>query len=199
MKTALLLIEIQNDYFPNGRMPIEKSTYVAAKAKQLLQAYRAREWPVIHIQHISTRPNDTYFLPCTKGSEFHPDFQPLKNEAIVKKHYPNSFRDTNLIAVINKLQVNHVSICGMMTHHAIDATTKAAYDNGLLCTVLHDACATKDLHVNDTIIPAQNVQSAFLAALEPIYSSVLSTDAFLQMISLRSTTASIATAISIPA
>jgi nicotinamidase-related amidase len=188
MKTALLLIEIQNDYFPNGRMPIEKSTYVAAKGKQLLQAYRAREWPVIHVQHISTRPNDTYFLPCTKGAEFHPDFQPTKGEFIVKKHYPNSFRDTTLLSVLNKNQINHLTICGMMTHNAVDATTKAAYDNGFLCTVLHDACATKDLHFNEAILPAQNVHHSFLAALEPIYASVLSADAFLQMISVRSTT-----------
>jgi nicotinamidase-related amidase len=191
MKTALLLIEIQNDYFPNGRMPIEKSTYVAAKAKQLLQAYRAREWPIIHVQHISTRPNDTYFLPCTKGAEFHPDFQPLKGEPIVKKHYPNSFRDTNLLTVLKKAQINHLTICGMMTHNAIDATTKAAYDNNFLCTVLHDACATKDVHFNETLIPAQNVQHSFLAALEPIYASVLSTDSFLQMISARSSAAAV--------
>lgn len=188
MKTALLLIEIQNDYFPNGRMPIEKSTYVAAKGKQLLQAYRAREWPVIHVQHISTRPNDTYFLPCTKGSEFHPDFQPAKGEFIVKKHYPNSFRDTTLLNILTKNHITHLAICGMMTHNAVDATTKAAYDNGLLCTVLHDACATKDLHFNEITLPAQNVHHAFLAALEPIYASVLSSDAFLQMISVRGTT-----------
>lgn len=194
MKTALLLIEIQNDYFPNGRMPIEKSTYVAAKAKQLLQAYRAREWPVIHVQHISTRPNDTYFLPCTKGAEFHPDFLPTKGEFIVKKHYPNSFRDTNLQSVLTKNKINHLTICGMMTHNAIDATTKAAYDNGFMSTVLHDACATKDLHFNEAIIPASNVHHSFLAALEPIYASVLGADAFLQMISARSTSASTVTA-----
>lgn len=187
MKTALLLIEIQNDYFPNGRMPIEKSTYVAAKGKQLLQAYRAREWPVIHAQHISTRANDTYFLPCTKGSEFHPDFQPAKGEFIVKKHYPNSFRDTALMSVLAKNQITHLTVCGMMTHNAVDATVKAAYDNGLLCTVLHDACATKDLHFNEAILPAQNVHHSFLAAMEPVYASVLNTDTFLQMISVRST------------
>ncbi|HVY53220.1 MAG TPA: cysteine hydrolase family protein [Gammaproteobacteria bacterium] len=192
MKTALLLVEIQNDYFPNGRMCIEKSTYVAAKAKQILQAYRAREWPVIHVQQISTRPNDTYFLPCTKGAEFHPDLQPTKGEIIVKKHYPNSFRDTNLLNVLNKNHINHLTICGMMTHNAIDATTKAAYDNGFMCTVLHDACATKDIHFNDSIIPAHNVQNSFLAALEPIYASVLSSDSFLQMISVRSTAAATA-------
>ena len=187
MKTALLLIEIQNDYFPNGRMPVEKSTYVAAKGKQLLQAYRAREWAVIHVQHISTRPNDTYFLPCTKGAEFHPDFQPGKGEFIVRKHYPNSFRDTILLNILTKNHINHLTICGMMTHNAVDATVKAAYDSGMLCTVLHDACASKDLHFNETIIPAQNAHHSFLAALEPTYANVLNTDTFLQMISVRST------------
>ncbi|HLF66345.1 MAG TPA: cysteine hydrolase family protein, partial [Gammaproteobacteria bacterium] len=175
-----------------GRMPIEKSTYVAAKAKQVLTAYRAREWPVIHVQHISTRPNDTYFLPCTKGSEFHPDFQPTKGEVIVKKHYPNSFRDTNLLSVLQKKHISHLTICGMMTHHAIDASTKAAYDNGFMCTVLNDACATKDLHFSDNNLTAQSVHNSFLCALEPIYANVLNTDSFLQMITVRSTAGTVA-------
>jgi nicotinamidase-related amidase len=182
MKTALLLIEIQNDYFPNGKLPIEKSIYVAAKAKQALQAYRAREWPVIHLKHIATRPNDSYFLPCTKGADFYPDLQPQAGEKIVKKNYPNSFRDTNLLNILHKLKIDHLTVCGMLTHQAIDATVKAAYDYGFMCTVLRDACAAKDLSLHDSIIFANNVHNGFLAALEPIYATIIDTDTLVQML-----------------
>ena len=145
MNTALLLIDIQNDYFPNGRMPLEKSTDASLKAQEVLQAYRAKQKSIVHVQHISTRPDAIHFLPCTKGIEFHPNVQPNKNETIIKKHYPNSFKDTGLLNHLIKNKINHLTIVGMMTHMCIDATVRAAYDLGFSCTVLHDACATKNL------------------------------------------------------
>jgi len=180
MNTALLLIDIQNDYFPNGRMPLERSTEACQKAQEALQAFRAKQKPIIHVQHISTRPDATYFLPCTKGIEFHPSVQPNKNEAIIKKHYPNSFKDTGLLNHLIKNKIDHLVICGMMTHLCIDATVRAAYDLGFSCTVIHDACASKNLEFNNIPIPAQSVHHAFLAALQPTYANVLSMRELLQ-------------------
>lgn len=182
MNTALLLIDIQNDYFPNGRMPLEKSTEACQKARELLLAHRSNQRTIVHVQHISTRPDAVHFLPCTKGIEFHPDVQPLKNEIIVKKHYPNSFKDTNLLNHLLKNQIKHLVIAGMMTHMCVDATVRAAYDLGFSCTLLHDACATKNLEFNSMLIPAQSVHTAFVAALQPLYANVLTTREYLQQI-----------------
>lgn len=182
MNTALLLIDIQNDYFPNGRMLLDKSIEACQKAVEALHLYRAKQMPVIHIQHVSTRPDAVHFLPCTKGVEFHPDVLPTKNETIIKKHYPNSFKDTTLLTHLTKNQIHHLVIAGMMTHLCIDATVRAAYDLGFSCTVLHDACATKSLEFNNMIIPAQNVHNAFLAALQPLYARIMSTRDYLHLI-----------------
>lgn len=180
MNTALLLLEIQNDYFPNGRIPLEKSLEASLKAQVVLHAAREKKMPVIHVQHISTHPDAAYFLPCTKGAEFHSTVHPIKGEMIIKKHYPNSFKDTALLNHLIKNQINHLIICGMMTHLTIDATVRAAYDLGFSCTVLNDACATRQLEFNHTIITEQNVHLAFLAALQPSYATVLSSEDFLQ-------------------
>jgi nicotinamidase-related amidase len=180
MNTALLLIDIQNDYFPNGRMPLERSTEASLKAQEMLQAFRAKQWPVIHVQQISTRPDATHFLPCTKGVEFHSTVTPTKNEIIVKKHYPNSFKDTNLLNHLTKNKINHLVILGMMTHLCIDASVRAAYDLGFACSVIHDACATKNLEFSNMIIPAQSVQNSFIAALHPLYANVLTAREFMQ-------------------
>lgn len=185
MNTALLLVDIQNDYFPNGRMPLEKSTEACQKAQEVLQAYRAKQLPVIHIQHISTRPDAVHFLPCTKGVEFHQNVLPTKNETTIKKHYPNSFKDTALLNHLIKNQINHLIVGGMMTHLCIEATVRAAYDLGFSCTVLSDACATKNLEFNNMLIPAQTVHHAFLAALQPLYADVLSVKEFLNMMGSR--------------
>jgi nicotinamidase-related amidase len=185
MNTALLLLEIQNDYFPNGRIPLEKSTEACAKAQTALATSREHKRPVIHVQHISTQPNAAYFLPCTKGAEFHPNVQPIKGEMIVKKHYPNSFKDTVLLNHLIKNQISHLVICGMMTHITLDATVRAAYDLGFTCSVLHDACTAKQLEFNHAIISAQDVHHAFLAALQTTYATILSTDDFLQKMGSR--------------
>lgn len=180
MNTALLLLEIQNDYFPNGRMPLERSLEASAKAQTVLHAFRDKKLPIVHVQHISTQPDAAFLLPCTKGAEFYSAVHPSKNEIIVKKHYPNSFKDTSLLNQLIKNQINHLVICGMMTHLTVDATVRAAYDLGFSCTVLHDACATRQLEFNHTIIPEQSVHLAFLAALQPSYATVLGVDDYLQ-------------------
>jgi nicotinamidase-related amidase len=185
MNTALLVIEMQNDYFPNGRMPLEKSTEACLKAQEVLQIYRAKQFPVIHVQHISTRPDAIHFLPCTKGVEFHANVQPVKNETIIKKHYPNSFKDTALLTHLIKHQINHLVIAGMMTHMSIDATVRAAYDLGISCTLLSDACATMNLEFNSILIPAQTVHHAFLAALQSMYATVLSAKEYMQVMGTR--------------
>jgi len=185
MNTALLLLEIQNDYFPNGRTPLEKSLEASTKAQHLLSVYREKKLPVIHVQHISTHPNATSLLPCTKGAEFHANVLPNKNETIIKKHYANSFKDTQLLNYLIKNQINHLLICGMMTHLTVDSTVRAAHDLGFSCTVIHDACATKQLDFQQMSIPMQSVHAAFIAALYPSYASILSTDEYLQKIGAR--------------
>lgn len=185
MNTALLLLEIQNDYFPNGRIPLEKSVEAATKAHNVLNAYRDRKLPVIHVQHISTHPDATYLLPCTKGAEFYNSVAPLKGEAIIKKHYPNSFKDTSLLNYLIKNQINHLVICGMMTQMTVDATVRAAYDLGFTCTVLHDGCAAKQLEFQNMPISSQNVHYSFLAAFYPMYANLLSSDELLHKLGAR--------------
>ena len=180
MNTALLMLEIQNDYFPNGRIPLDKSLEACTKAEVVLHACRDKSLPIIHVQHISTHPDATYFLPCTKGADFYHTVQPNKHETIIKKHYPNSFKDTALLNHLNKNQIKHLIICGMMTQSTIDATVRAAYDFGFTCSVLHDACAARQLEFNHFAITAQHVHYAFLAALQPAYAHVMSSDDFLQ-------------------
>lgn len=185
MNTALLCIEIQKDHLPSGKKPLERSLDAGAKAQQLLQAFRDKKRPIIHVQHISTEPDASFMLPCTKGAEFVDNLQPGKSETVIKKHYPNSFKDTPLLNYLIKNQINHLLICGMATHLSIDATVRAAHDLGFNCTVLHDACAAHALDFNHNPISAQNVHHAFLAALQQGYANVHSTDEYLQRMNMR--------------
>ncbi|MDY0092585.1 MAG: cysteine hydrolase family protein [Candidatus Vecturithrix sp.] len=173
MKTALILIDIQNDYFPKGKMELEGSVEASLHAQQVLTFFREQQLPVVHIQHISIRPGATFFLPETEGVKIHSHVQPLIAELVIQKHYPNSFRETGLLEYLQQKQITRLVLCGMMTHMCVEATTRAAFDYGFECLVIHDACATRSLSFQGKMIPAAQVHGAFLAALASTYASVL--------------------------
>ncbi len=179
MNTALLLIDIQNDYFPGGKMELEGSVQAGACAKRMLTFFRERKMPVVHIQHISAQPGATFFLPETAGVKIRANVTPGPDEKVIQKHYPNSFRETALLENLKRIGVNNLVICGMMTHMCVDATTRAAFDHGFLCTVVGDACATRALSFGDKVIPAAHVHGAFLAALGAVYAKIVTTDDFI--------------------
>ncbi len=176
MSTALLIIDIQNDYFPGGTMELVGSAIAGDQARKLIEAFRNKALPVIHVQHVSTYPGATFFLPDTKGVEIHPCVSPREGEAIFQKHFPNSFRDTALLEHLRTNKIKRLIVAGMMTHMCIDTTVRAAADLGFACSLAHDACATKSLSFGGTAVPAASVQTAFLAALNGLFAKVQSVD-----------------------
>jgi nicotinamidase-related amidase len=174
MTTALLLIDIQNDYFPGGKMELEGSLEASLRAGEVLALFREKGLPVIHIQHIAARPGAAFFLPGTEGVKIHQNVAPLPGEAVFQKNFPNSFRNTPLLDHLQSKQIDKLVVCGMMTHMCVDASVRAAFDYGLQVTVVHDACATRALAFGDQTIPAAQVHGAFLAALGFIYARVVS-------------------------
>jgi nicotinamidase-related amidase len=172
-ETALLLVDIQNDYFPGGKSEIEGSVDAGMRAGELLALFRRMKLPVVHVQHVSTRPGATYFLPDTEGVRIHESAAPIAGEIVLQKHYPNAFRDKQLLTQLGLMHVARLVICGMMTHMCVDATVRAACDYGFECVVAGDACATKALAREGRTVEAPDVHAAFLAALDGTYAKVL--------------------------
>ena len=177
MKPALILIDIQNDYFPGGKMELEGSPEASLQAATLLQAFRTKGLPLVHMQHVSTRPGASFFLPDTEGVNFHASVAPRAGETVLQKHFPNSFRGTKLLEHLRALGADHLVIAGMMTHMCVDATTRAAFDQGFSCSLAHDACATRALAFGEQRVPAAQVHAAFVAALAGLYAKVQSAEA----------------------
>ncbi len=173
MKPGLILVDIQNDYFENGKMTLVGMDEAAQKAGRILEVFRKERLPLVHIQHISIHPSATFFLPDTLGMEIHESVAPMPDERVFSKHFPNSFRETALLEYLRESGVEDVLICGAMTHMCIDATVRAAFDLGFNCLVADDACATRALEHNGKTIAAENVHGAFMAALASVYATVL--------------------------
>ncbi len=171
--SALLIIDIQNDYFPGGKMELEGADAAAAHASSILKKFRDQKLPIIHVRHLSTRPGSTFFIPGTEGAEIHEKVKPLQGETVVEKNFPNAFRSTSLKNILEKHQTKSLVVAGMMTHMCVDASVRQAADLGYKVTLLGNACATRAQSFGGESVPARQVHTAFLAALNGFYAKVI--------------------------
>ena len=177
MDTALVIIDVQNDYFPQGKCELFQSEQALKVTKRLLKHFRERKLPVFYVQHIS--PEDAaFFLPNTKGVQLHKEIEPLGSEYIIVKHTPNGFHETTLQEKLTSLSIKNLVMCGMMTHMCIDTTIRAAKDYGYEITLISNGCATKELKWNGVNIPADTVQSIFMASLNQKFANVITSTEF---------------------
>lgn len=178
-KRALILVDIQNDYFADGLWPLSNIETATRKAIRALQAFREHGGLVVHIRHEFLSEDAPFFKPDSKGAQLHPDATNLPEETLVLKRHINSFLQTDLKAHLDDNGIREVVVVGNMTHMCVDAVTRAAVDMGYGATVLHDACATRDVEFNGVVVPAEQVHVAFMAALSVAYARVISTDDYL--------------------
>jgi len=172
MSKCLILVDLQNDYFPGGNMELVGIEEAAANARILQNEFRTAKLPIIHVQHISVQPGATFFLPDSAGAKINQMVTPQGDEIVIVKNYPNSFRNTPLQEILKTKNMDRLIICGAMSHMCIDATTRAAFDLGFNCVVAEDACATKDLIFKSKTIKASDVHASFMAALSAPYAKV---------------------------
>ncbi|MBK3777952.1 cysteine hydrolase [Azospirillum sp. YIM DDC1] len=178
-KRALIVIDLQNDYFPGGKWTLNGVEAAAANAARLITVFRTAKDPVVHVRHEFATADAPFFVPGSKGAEIHPLVANWPEEPVVLKHQINSFRDTELKRLLDGWGVEEVVICGAMSHMCVDACTRAAVDFGYKATVVHDACASRDLSFCGVDVPASHVHAAFMAALGFAYATLLSTDDYL--------------------
>lgn len=176
---ALLVIDIQNDYLPEGAFPLEGSVEAAKNVAKIQSHFRSKSMPVYVIDHESLQEGATFFIPGSDGQKVADLVKPMEKDVCIRKHFPNSFKDTNLHEDLQARGIKHLVITGMMTFMCVDATTRAACDLGFTCTLIHDATAARPLSFDDHDVAAADVQTAFLAALGFICDQVVSTDEFL--------------------
>lgn len=170
-KTALLLIDIQEFYFPGGLAELKEPVEAAENAALLLDYFRSQGWPVAHVGHISKTQQD-----------FYPSTSPGENEYILMKSEVNAFAGGELHSYLQKMEVTHLIICGMQTHMCVEAATRAAADLGYECTLISDACTTRDLKYDDQEIPSAMVHLGTLATLKGTYARVNTTASLLEEI-----------------
>ncbi len=166
--TALLLIDIQNFYFPGGKWELVEPDRAAENAAVLLERFRMEGNTIIHIRH-----------DAEPGGQIHERVSPREGETVITKTNVNSFKDTELLTLLKKEGITSLVICGMQTHMCLEAATRAAADLGFKCTVVGDACATRDLEYSGRKVQAADVHAATLSTLKS-YANVTDTRSWLE-------------------
>jgi nicotinamidase-related amidase len=178
-KRALILVDIQNDYFPGGKWTLSGVDAAADNAARLLADAREKGDLVVHIRHEFTKPDAPFFVAGSDGARIHDKVINQGDEVVVLKHYVNSFRETELKELLDSNGITDLTITGAMSHMCVDGITRAAADFGYKPTVIHDACASRDLEFNGVHIPAAHAHAAFMAALGFAYANLQSTADYL--------------------
>ena len=172
--TALVVIDIQQFYFEGGLVPLTGSVEAAAQARKVLEAFRARARPVIHVRHVPKSVAIVDGEPADPQYRIRPEVQPAAGEKVISKRFANSFRDTDLLDTLRQKGVSRIVIVGMQTHMCVEAASRAATDLGFDVVVVHDACATRPLEFGGRTVPADMVHAAALAAIKGTYGRVIS-------------------------
>ena len=179
MARALLIVDIQNDYFLGGAFPLVGPEEAAEAARGVLDAFRSRGEPVVHVRHVATEPDAGFMRDGTDGAEIHALVAPTGGERVVVKSAPNSFLDTGLHDTLRADGIDELVVVGMMSSMCVDATVRAAADLGFRVTVAHDGCAAPDLRFGNTHVPGESVHAAFMAALDGTYATVVDSEELL--------------------
>jgi nicotinamidase-related amidase len=177
-KRALIIVDLQNDYFKDGKWTLDGIEPAAENAAKLIARFREAGEPVVHIRHEFPADGAPFFAAGSEGAKIHDKVIPIEGEPVVLKHQVNSFLETNLKQILDDNKIEDLVICGAMSHMCIDATARAASDFGYKCTLIHDACATRAQEFNGMEVPAEQVHATYMASLGFAYAKVISTDEF---------------------
>lgn len=174
-RQALIVIDLQNDYFPSGKWPLEGIEAAADNAARLLAAARGGGDLIIHVRHEFPGADAPFFVAGSQGAAINDSVAPLPGEMTIVKNSVNAFRDTGLKAALDGAGVDEVTILGAMSHMCVEGAARAAADFGFKVTVVHDACATRDVEFGGTTVPAAQTHAGAMAAIGFAYAALRST------------------------
>lgn len=144
-KQALIVIDLQNDYFPEGKFPLWNTEQALANIELAIAKAQAKKIPVIHVQHVADASKGIapFFNAGTTGVEIHPRILAAAPEGIVvTKAFADSFHRTTLEDTLSKLGIDELLICGMMTQNCVTHTAISKAAEKYTVKILSDCCTT---------------------------------------------------------
>ncbi|WP_040262184.1 cysteine hydrolase family protein [Pseudomonas massiliensis] len=169
---TLIIIDAQKEYL-SGPLALSGIEDAVEHIAQLLRAAREANRPVVHVKHLGIPGG--LFDPQGERGQFIDKAAPIDGEHIVEKRMPNAFNNTDLHETLQNLGHVNLIVCGFMTHSSISTTVRAAKDYGYRCTLVEDACATRDLPYKGGVLSAEQVKQVGMATMADNFAAVACT------------------------
>ncbi|MRS21007.1 isochorismatase family protein [Enterobacteriaceae bacterium RIT692] len=180
-QTAVIVIDIQNEYFPGGKMPIPDGMQALNNSKRLVAFAHKNNMPVFFVQHLG-EADGPLFAKGSRFAEFHKDLQPAKGDRVISKATPSSFVGTDLQKQLDSLGIKQLIVTGLMTHMCVSSTARDAVPLGYSVIIPEDATATRDLATWDNkVVDHKVLQQAALAGVADVFAEIKTTDQVLAL------------------
>lgn len=184
-KRALLVIDVQNEYFEGGALPISYPAGSGANIVKAIKAAEASGVQVVMVQHTATAKGAKAFAKETHGWQLHESVKNTNVAHYIEKSMPSSFVGTDLESWLRKEGVDTVVISGYMTQHCCDTTARYAYHLGFGVEFLSDATGTLSLSNNGGTATAEEIHRSTLTEQAFRFSDVMSTKEWIAKISVK--------------
>jgi nicotinamidase-related amidase len=168
---ALLVIDVQNDYFPGGKFPLWNTEATLATIERAIEDARAKDVRVIVVQHIADPAMGIapFFGAGTEGADVHPRIRSAAQGApVVTKQFADSFVGTKLQATLDELGITELLVCGMMTQNCVTHTAISKSAEPYAVTILADACTTVDAMIHNIALHAVSTRVKLAPASETL-------------------------------
>ncbi|MGY2574389.1 cysteine hydrolase family protein [Vibrio sp. C8] len=168
-KKALLVIDIQNDYFPEGNFPLWNTDKALINIKELIAKAKQKDVPVFLIQHVSSAPkgNAPFFAKGSDGVNIHPEIIAVcPNAEVIQKQHADSFHQTHLDKSLEELAIDELLICGMMTQNCVTHTAISKKAEKYKVSVIEDCCTTTDSMIHNIALNALSTRVPLLSFSE---------------------------------
>jgi nicotinamidase-related amidase len=182
MKRALIVIDVQNEYF-TGALPITYPGGHLDKITQTMDTAHAKGIPLIVVQHTESAPDTSFFKRDSPEWQIHPQVRDRPYDLLIEKNLPGCFTGTSLEEWLKERNIDTLVIAGYMTHMCCDTTARQAMHLGMNVEFLSDATGTLAVENSAGAVDAEELHRSILVAQQMMISTVLSTEEWSDRIS----------------
>ena len=161
-RTALIVVDLQNDFFAGGALPVPNAERIASRVNQYLRdavqsgftVYASRDWHPSDSRHFTSCGGrwPAHCVKDTDGARFHSSIELPKTAIVITKgddpasdgysaFEGRTPRGIPLLADLRAKGIEELFVCGVATEHCVKASVLDALAAGLRVTVLEDAVA----------------------------------------------------------
>ncbi len=180
MSRALLVIDVQQEYFPGGALPITYPDNHLENIVQVMDVAKQSGVPTVVVRHHQPDPQSPLFCKGSAKWELHPDVAGRPHDLLLDKQLPGSFTNTGLEDFLRTRGIDTVAIAGYMTQICCDTTARQALHLGFKVEFLRDATGTLDVENSAGSVKAKDLQQAILVSQQMFISEVISNEDFIR-------------------